>query len=146
MAANVAQRPDGEHIYEVQRMHRDTVQAGTRSKTRASKQGPHALGGAQGVGLREWGSRRRARPSGQAGAARTQDRAKSPTPVWGRRQGPGPATPMPGAGLLLSELCSRQSGSTAPWPLVFYMPHVALLSQVNNSAAATVAPWAGLGM
>ena len=43
MAANVAQRPDGEHTYEVQRMHRDTVQAGMRSKTRASKQGPHAL-------------------------------------------------------------------------------------------------------
>ena len=43
MSANVAQRPDGEHIYEVQRMHRDTVQAGTQSKTRASKQGPHAL-------------------------------------------------------------------------------------------------------
>ena len=62
---------------------------------------------------------------------------------WSGDEGIDSTSPGLEPGLLLSELCSRQSGSTAPWPLVFYMPHVALPSQVINFAAATVAPWAG---
>ena len=43
MAANVAQGPDGEHVQEVRWNAEGRSQAGTRSKTRAGKHGPHTL-------------------------------------------------------------------------------------------------------